>query len=94
MGMQIIKQPSGQFAIFDSVTDTVIVWDATEEEVVEYFAERAADRAREDARRQVSHVAAGNPRKAYFQFAMTWDEALTKDRKHGGTAWKECQQRG
>lgn len=84
MGYQIIKQPSSKFAIFDSVTDTIIAWDATETEIVEWFAERAAERAREDARRNIEHVAAGNPRKAYYQFAMTWEEALAEDRKHGG----------
>lgn len=92
MGNQIIRQPSGTFAIFSSVTDTVIVWDATEDEIVEHFAERAAERAREDARRLIGHVAAGEPRRAYFQFAMTWEEALAKDRKHGGTAWEEFKE--
>ncbi|MDX3110141.1 hypothetical protein [Nonomuraea angiospora] len=89
MGSQVIRQPSGQLAIFDSVTDTIIVWDATEDEIVEWFAERAAESARRDARRAVEHVAAGNPRKAYYQFAMTWEEALAEDRRHRGTAWKE-----
>lgn len=86
MGYQIIRQPSSKFAIFSSITDTIIVWDATEDEIVEYFAEQAAERAREDARRNIAHVAAGNPSKAYYQFAMTWEEALAKDRKHGGNA--------
>ncbi|MFG3439914.1 hypothetical protein ACGF0J_21925 [Nonomuraea sp. NPDC047897] len=89
MANQIIRQPSGHFAIFDSVTDTIIVWDATADEIVEWFAERAAERAREDARRLIVHVAAGNPRAAYHQFAMTWGEALAEDRKHGGTVWQE-----
>lgn len=91
MGNQIIRQPSGKFAIFSSITDTVIFWDATEDEIVEHFAERAAERAREDARRLISHVAAGDARKAYYQFAMTWEKALTEDRKHRGTAWKEIE---
>lgn len=30
MGNQIIKQPNGLFAIFSSITDTIIVWDASE----------------------------------------------------------------
>jgi hypothetical protein len=89
MGSQIIRQPSGKFAIFSSITDTIIVWDATEDEIVEWFAERAAEDAQRDARRLIGHVVAGNPREVYFQFAMTWDEALAKDRKHGGTSWEE-----
>jgi hypothetical protein len=94
VGSQIVRQPSGRFAIFSSYTDTVIVWDATEDEIVEHFAERAAESARRDARRLLGHVADGNPRAAYFQFAMSWEEALAEDRKHHGTAWKEMRDRG
>ncbi|MEU4578958.1 hypothetical protein [Nonomuraea sp. NPDC023979] len=89
MGNQIIRQPSGKYAIFSTYTDTIIVWHATEDEIVEYYAEEAAERARETARRLIGHVAAGEPRKAYHQFAMTWEEALAEDRKHHGDAWKE-----
>lgn len=94
MGNQIIRQPSGKYAIFSTYTDTITVWDATEDEIVEHFAERAAEVARRDARRLLGHVAAGNPRAAYFQFAMSWEEALAEDRKHHGTAWKEVGDRG
>lgn len=94
MGSQIIRQPSGKYAIFSTYTDTITVWDATEDEIVEHFAERAAERAREDARRQLGHVAGGNPRAAYYQFAMTWEEALDEDRKHRGTAWKKVRDGG
>jgi hypothetical protein len=95
MGYQILKQPDTdppQFAIFSSFTDTVIIWDATDEEIVEWFAEAAAERARSDARRAVAHVAAGDPRRVYHQFAMTWAEALEMDREHGGTAHVELSQ--
>ncbi|MCW2768174.1 MAG: hypothetical protein JWO11_4133 [Nocardioides sp.] len=87
MGNQIIKQPDGHFAIFSSETDTVIVWDATADEVVEWFAEWAAEMARQTAGRHIDNVAAGEPRKSYAQFAMSWREALVEDRKHGGEAW-------
>jgi hypothetical protein len=89
MGNQIIKQPDGHYAIFSTITNTIHFWDATADEIVEYFAEQAAKRAREDTRRVLDHVAAGEPRKAYFQFAMTWDEALRKDQEHGGEVWSE-----
>jgi hypothetical protein len=89
MGNQIIRQPGGHFAIFDSGPGTIIVWDATADEIVEWFAERAAEKARADARRDIMHVAAGNPREVYFQFAMTWEEALAEDRQHGGKASAE-----
>ncbi len=89
MGTQIIQQPNGHFALFSTETDTIIVWDATRDEIVEWFVELAVERARRDAERAIDHVAAGDPRRVYFQFAMTWEEALTKDREHGGEASKE-----
>jgi hypothetical protein len=91
MGNQIIKQPDGHYAIFSTGTDTIIVYDATEEEIVEWCAEQAAERARESARRTIADVASGEPRRAYAQFAMTWQQALTKDREHGGEAWKDFE---
>jgi hypothetical protein len=84
MGQQIIKQPDGKLAVFSSVTDTFIVVDATPEELVEWRAEEAAERAREQTRRELDKVLAGDSRSAYFQFALTWDEAAAKDREHDG----------
>lgn len=51
MGQQIIRQPDGKLAVFASITDTFTVVDATPEELVEWRAEEAAERAR--ARRPV-----------------------------------------
>lgn len=84
MGQQIIKQPDGQLAVFSSVTDTFIVVDATPEELVEWRAEEAAETARERTRRELQKVLAGDPQRAYQQFALTWQEACERDREHGG----------
>jgi hypothetical protein len=86
MGQQIIKQPDGRFAVFSTNTDTIMVWDGTAQEIVEWFAERAAFDARQTARLLLSLVDAGDTRSAYHQFAMSWDEALEMDRDHGGDA--------
>ncbi|GIH95347.1 hypothetical protein ACFFMN_23585 [Planobispora siamensis] len=88
MGNQIIQQPNGTFAIFSSEYGRIVVWDASEDEIVEWFAGRAAETARRNARETIAHVAAGRPRRAYYQFAMDWQEALTEDRRNGGQAWK------
>jgi hypothetical protein len=85
MGQQIIKQPNGRYAVFSSNTDTVILWDATEEEIVDHFAEQGEADARTHAWVLIEHVRAGRPKDAYFQFAMTWDEALDMDHEHGGS---------
>lgn len=84
MGQQIIKQPNGKLSVFSSITDTFIVVDATPEELVEWRAVEAAERAREQTRRELDKVLAGDSRGVYFQFARTWEEAALLDREHGG----------
>jgi hypothetical protein len=88
MGKQIIRQPNGRYAIFSTGTDTIHMWDATADEVVEHFVERAVEDARREWRRIVECVAAGEPRRVYYQFTMTWEEALELDREHGGEVWR------
>jgi ERCC4-related helicase len=90
MGYQVIKQPTGQlFAIFSTFTDTIIVYDASAAEVVDWFAERASRDARTAVARLVQLVDADKAREAYYQFTMTWDEALREDEQHGGEAWQQ-----
>lgn len=88
MGMQIIQQPGGKLAVFCSNTDTIIIWDASADELVEWFVKRAAERARQEASRDIEYVIAGEPRHVYYQFTMTWEQALAEDRDHDGEVWK------
>ena len=88
MGSQILRQPDGLYAVFSSETDTIVVWDATEDEIVDHFVQIAAERARRDVQRALGHVSAGEPRRAYFQFTLSWEGALEKDQEHGGEAWE------
>lgn len=91
MGYQTIRQPDTDpplFAVFSSYTDTIVVWDATAEEIEEWFVEIAVERVRRDVRRNLGRITEGDPRRVYAQFTMTWDEALAKDREHGGEAWR------
>jgi inosine/xanthosine triphosphate pyrophosphatase family protein len=84
MAYQVIKQPDGKLAVFSSYSDTWVCWDGTPDEVVEYFAEKAANDARKSARETVEHVMADQPREAYYQFAMTFAEANARSRHYGG----------
>jgi hypothetical protein len=84
MGHQIIRQPDGLLAIFSSFTDTWIVNDATPEDVADYYAEQAAREARRSVERILGHVLAGEPSKAYYQFALSFDEANAMSGEHGG----------
>lgn len=86
MGYQIIRQPGGRYAVHSSVTGTIVVWDAAEDELSDWYAQRAADRARRDVQQEIEDIVTGRRR----QFALTWHEALQQDREHGGTASKEA----
>lgn len=84
MGYQIIKQPDGQLAIWSTYTDTLAMWDASRDEVVEFFVESAMENAARSAERAVDAVMDDQPSRVYAQFAMTWGEAVERDREMGG----------
>lgn len=84
MGHQIIKQPDGRLAVLSSFTDTFVLMDATPDEVVEWFGQRAAEAEQDRTRTILGHVLADNPRAAYFQFARSWEEACQLNQDHGG----------
>lgn len=82
MGHQIIRQPDGMLAVFSTGTDSWILYDATPEELIDHYAEGAAERAREDTRRAIAAVEAGEPRRVYYQFVMTFEEADRLNDEH------------
>lgn len=89
MGHQIIRQPDGKLAVYSSGTDTWIISDATPGDLEDYYAERAAEDARRSTRKTLEHVLAGDPRKVYCQFTMTFDEANEASRESGGAWWQD-----
>ncbi|MFI2616601.1 recombinase family protein [Streptomyces sp. NPDC018584] len=84
MGQQIIRQPDGKYSVFSSVTNTFIVLDASEEELIEWRATEAADRARDQAGRELERVKSSDSR-PYHQFTLTWEEAVRLHKKYKGT---------
>lgn len=87
MGRQIVPQPDGKFMIFSTFTDTVVFWDATAEEVIEWFERDAAQEARREITQRIELLVEKGPRHVYAQFAMTFQQALKDDKSHGGEAW-------
>lgn len=83
MGHQIIRQPDGLYAVFSSFSDTWIMSGATRDDLISYYAERAAKDAREGTARLLDDVDE-DPRKAYYRFAMTFEEANAMSVEHGG----------
>lgn len=53
MGRRLIKQPNGRFAIFSTITDDFIGFNATPEEIVEFIVDEASKEARQHAREWV-----------------------------------------
>lgn len=74
MGSQIIKQPNGLYAVFSSVVDAFVIYDATIEELID---DAVAD-YRKDTQVSLRRIAAELERggKPYHQFTMTFDEAV------------------
>lgn len=93
MGHQIIRQPDGKLAVFSSVADAWILMDATAEDLADYYAEKAAADARERVAKILEAVQADEPRKVYYQFAMTFAEANEDSREHGGEWWQDGEWR-
>jgi hypothetical protein len=89
MGHQIIRQPNGQFAIFSSHTDTIIFWNASEEDIISFYVDRATVKATHSTKWILERIVNGEPEEVYHQFALTWEEAISMDRSHDGTAHKD-----
>lgn len=89
MDEQIIKQPGGLYAIYSTITDTIHMYDATADDITQYFIDRETRRLRERLNILITAVSLDRPEDVYYQFAMTWDEALEADREHGGDVWQE-----
>lgn len=82
MGYQIIKQPNGLYGIWSSVVDHFIMYDCTPEDIIEEWVDDARKRITQGVQETVAELDAGE--KPYYQFTMTWDEAIQFARKvHG-----------
>lgn len=84
MGHQIIKQPDGKFAIFSSMVDSWILFDATPQQIVDYYCAKAYAATR-DSTTKLLELIQEEPHKAYYQFAMTFEEADQIAAVYGGT---------
>ena len=81
MSWQIIKQPDGKLGVYSSDVSNWIAKDMTSGEVEELFAEdMGADIARRlrRVRQNIQYVTDDTPEKAYYQFAMTYEEACQR----------------
>jgi hypothetical protein len=78
MSHQVIRQPDGRLAVWSTVVDDFVIKDASPGELLDHYAEEAAERARGSAERVVDRVLAGRAQEVYGQFTMTYAEAEAK----------------
>lgn len=86
MGYQIIKQPDDKFMIWSSFTDSIIYWDASEKEVRKWFMARAV-RSEKESMNRLMEAVKDDPRKAYYQFTKTFEQAIEKSRDKSAKKW-------
>jgi hypothetical protein len=83
MGHQVIKQPDGLYAVFSSVVDSWILYDCTRQDVIDYYVKQAAKDAKRNTARILDAIEE-DPREAYYQFTMSFEEANRMSVEHGG----------
>ena len=81
MGQQIIKQPDGKYALFSSVVNSFVMVDATREEMIGYFGNKAKKEAESVTAKVIVDLEAG--KRPYYQFTMSWEEASKKQKENG-----------
>lgn len=77
MGRTIVKQPNGKFAVYSSIMDDFIMWDATKEDYILFCQEEM----RTELEQIFQYIADGN--KSLYPF-MEWREALDNIVLHHG----------
>ena len=88
MSEQIIKQPDGQYAVWSTVVDAFILIDATAQDIVDYRVDEYRQQQTKQVDRIINALNAGD--RPYYQFTMTFDEALRRyNEVHGSTVTLE-----
>ena len=78
MGKQIIKQPDGKYCIMSSITDSIIGYDATREEIIESFRKEHLDKfetwTKKELLANMDKLDHGG--KPYHQFTESFEDAM------------------
>lgn len=85
MGYQIIIQPNKKLCVWSSIEQSILMWDATTDEVVDYLVAQERERIKDDVATAVAKLR--NGKKPYYQFTIGWSEAIQTMREaHGWEA--------
>lgn len=74
MGRQIVKQPNGLYAVWSSIVDSVIVYDATPDEIIEFYQLEEMKRLRDGVLEAIAALERGE--KPSGQFTKSWEDCL------------------
>lgn len=74
MGRQIIKQPNGKYCVFSTMCDNIICYNATPEEIIEWWLEEAKEEVVERVNGVVEKIE--KDEKPYRQFTKTYEEMI------------------
>ena len=91
MAHQYLLQPDGQLAVFDTITDEIIIADASPAELEEWVAEKAAKAARKDTRRILHEVLDLGAERVYHRFTMSYEDAAALHLRRGGDPRMVCR---
>lgn len=82
MGHQIIKQPNGLYALYSSIVDDFVLIDATPQYIIDEWVASY----KQDMQGKVSEIIQKleQGEKPYYQFTMTFDEAVEHVIEHHG----------
>jgi hypothetical protein len=88
MGKQVIKQPTPEgkeqlYAVWSSEVDSIVLWDATERDIYEYFRQEALERFERNHEIRMKDVE--TDRWKGSTFSLTWEEAKAKTEERYGT---------
>lgn len=89
MSYQIIQEPSGKFCLWSSITEDFIVTDATKNELIIFFSEKKNDEIRKFVNNTCHALEQGA--KPYYQFTLTYDEAMKKSKDNGFTTVRNTE---
>ena len=72
MSHEIIKQPNGLFAVWSTITDSLIMTDATPEDIIE----KELDDAEESVRKYVYKAVKALNEQGHYMHFRNWEEAI------------------
>lgn len=72
---QVIEQPNGLLGIFDPNIESWVIWDATEDELVEFYTSEASRKAEQVIRDHIKGVTKDDPRSVYGKETLSFKSA-------------------